>query len=219
MWSPRARRGSSSELRRVVRPGGIVALFEHNPLNPLTRVAVSRCEFDEGVTLAGRTATARLMTRAGLAVEERGVHHLHDVAAMVGAGRSDARWCPAGAQYYLAREAASVTRDRSDRRPPAPPAPPGLLTRREALARFGAAGLAIVGAGSVLSACEAAFRFRAARHGPIPSAERPADHRGRHALGSASVHAERPAPHRRQRAQVHAGALQRPAVPAGPGRA
>ena len=44
-----------------------------------------------------------------------------------------------------------MKRERSDRHPPAPSTPPELLTRREALARFGAAGLAIAGAGSVLS--------------------------------------------------------------------
>ncbi len=39
------------EMRRVTRPGGFLAVFEHNPLNPLTRRAVHDCEFDEGVVL------------------------------------------------------------------------------------------------------------------------------------------------------------------------
>ena len=99
---PHGRAAFIAELQRVVRPGGIVALFEHNPLNPLTRVAVSRCEFDEGVTLAGRTATARLMTRAGLAVEERG--YIIFTTSRRWSARADQMlaWCPAGAQYYLA---------------------------------------------------------------------------------------------------------------------
>ena len=39
------------EMKRVCRPGGLVAVFEHNPLNPLTRKAVRDCEFDRGVKL------------------------------------------------------------------------------------------------------------------------------------------------------------------------
>ena len=34
------------EIHRILRPGGIVAVFEHNPLNPLTRYVVKQCEFD-----------------------------------------------------------------------------------------------------------------------------------------------------------------------------
>ena len=38
----------ASELRRVVRPGGLAVIFEHNPYNPLTQHVVRNCEFDEG---------------------------------------------------------------------------------------------------------------------------------------------------------------------------
>jgi SAM-dependent methyltransferase len=31
------------EIRRVLRPGGLMILFEHNPWQPLTRLEVSRC--------------------------------------------------------------------------------------------------------------------------------------------------------------------------------
>ena len=43
--------GFLREMRRVVRPGGLVCLIEHNPLNPLTRLAVARCEFDRDAAL------------------------------------------------------------------------------------------------------------------------------------------------------------------------
>jgi ubiquinone/menaquinone biosynthesis C-methylase UbiE len=39
------------ELRRVTRPGGMLAIFEHNPLNPLTVRAVNTCPFDENAHL------------------------------------------------------------------------------------------------------------------------------------------------------------------------
>ena len=40
------------ELKRVARPGGLVCIMEHNPYNPLTRLAVMRCPFDHGCTFA-----------------------------------------------------------------------------------------------------------------------------------------------------------------------
>ena len=34
-----------------LRPGGVIGVFEHNPLNPVTRRIVSNCKFDKGVKL------------------------------------------------------------------------------------------------------------------------------------------------------------------------
>lgn len=39
------------ELHRVARPGGLVALIEHNRLNPATRLSVARCPFDKDAVL------------------------------------------------------------------------------------------------------------------------------------------------------------------------
>lgn len=58
---PPARAGFVREVLRVTRPGGLVAVFEHNPLNPLTRLVVRRCAFDEGVVLVRRRALERLL--------------------------------------------------------------------------------------------------------------------------------------------------------------
>jgi SAM-dependent methyltransferase len=55
-----------SEMRRVVRPGGLICVIEHNPLNPLTRLAVSRCEFDRDAALLGAGTTRKLMAEGGL---------------------------------------------------------------------------------------------------------------------------------------------------------
>jgi SAM-dependent methyltransferase len=54
------------EMRRVVRPGGLVCLIEHNPFNPLTRLAVARCEFDRDAVLLRAGRTRALMADAGL---------------------------------------------------------------------------------------------------------------------------------------------------------
>lgn len=40
-----------NEMRRVLKKGGIVYVFEHNPLNPLTRRTVNQCPFDENAIL------------------------------------------------------------------------------------------------------------------------------------------------------------------------
>jgi ubiquinone/menaquinone biosynthesis C-methylase UbiE len=58
--------GFLREMRRVVRPGGLVCLIEHNPLNPLTRLAVARCEFDRDAVLLRAGGTRALMADAGL---------------------------------------------------------------------------------------------------------------------------------------------------------
>ena len=68
---PPDRPGFAAELARVVRPGGLVVVFEHNPYNPLTRFAVSRCEFDEGVQLLRRTELTEMLTAAGLHTADR----------------------------------------------------------------------------------------------------------------------------------------------------
>jgi ubiquinone/menaquinone biosynthesis C-methylase UbiE len=59
-----------SEMRRVVRSGGLVVVFEHNPFNPLTRAAVNRCVFDEGVVLLRRRSVEAHLAAAGLALLE-----------------------------------------------------------------------------------------------------------------------------------------------------
>lgn len=48
------------ELRRVVRPGGVACIIEHNPYNPLTRLAVFRCPFDHDAVLLNAANAASL---------------------------------------------------------------------------------------------------------------------------------------------------------------
>jgi SAM-dependent methyltransferase len=63
---PAQRVGFLREMRRVVRPGGLVCLIEHNPLNPFTRLAVARCEFDRDAVLLHAGRTRALMADVGL---------------------------------------------------------------------------------------------------------------------------------------------------------
>lgn len=53
------------EMRRILRPGGLACVIEHNPLNPATRLAVLRCPFDEDAVLLRSGTTCKLMRGAG----------------------------------------------------------------------------------------------------------------------------------------------------------
>lgn len=52
-------------VRRKLAPGGRVFIFEHNPLNPLTRRAVATCPFDHDAVLLWPWEARRLTRSAG----------------------------------------------------------------------------------------------------------------------------------------------------------
>lgn len=63
----RAQRGELvREMARVTRPRGLVVVFEHNPLNPLTRLVVRNCDFDRDAELLRPRSVLDLYERAGL---------------------------------------------------------------------------------------------------------------------------------------------------------
>jgi ubiquinone/menaquinone biosynthesis C-methylase UbiE len=66
---PRERPSFAAELARVVRPGGLVVVVEHNPLNPLTRVVVRRCDHQR-IHMLGLRSLERLLLGASLTIAE-----------------------------------------------------------------------------------------------------------------------------------------------------
>ena len=54
-----------AELRRTTRPGGMLIVFEHNPLNPLTLRAVNTCPFDVNARLIRAAVLASRLAAAG----------------------------------------------------------------------------------------------------------------------------------------------------------
>jgi SAM-dependent methyltransferase len=104
---PRAERGAFvRELGRVTRQGGLVVVFEHNPLNPLTRLAVHRCEFDKDAVLLGRGETRQRLIRAGLQVaEERYILFFPWRGRLLERAEHALARFPLGAQYYVAAAA------------------------------------------------------------------------------------------------------------------
>ncbi|QKV20704.1 class I SAM-dependent methyltransferase [Oricola thermophila] len=95
-----------SELRRVLKPGGIACIIEHNPFNPLTRLAVARCPFDEDAVLLSPRRTRGLLAGAGFsALSTRQFLFLPwENRVAVAVERALAR-VPLGAQYVAIGEA------------------------------------------------------------------------------------------------------------------
>lgn len=92
-----------TELGRVTRAEGFVAIFEHNPFNPLTRKAVKDCEFDQDAVLVGNRALRRQFTASGLDVVEAA----HIIVApfdskITAAVERALAPVPVGAQHYVA---------------------------------------------------------------------------------------------------------------------
>ncbi len=106
---PSERLGFLAELRRVTRRGGLVVVFEHNPLNPLTRLAVRRCTFGHDAEMLSADELGHLFASAGLAVTERRFILLFPTRRTPlrelehALGR-----LPLGAQYYLAGREAGI---------------------------------------------------------------------------------------------------------------
>lgn len=96
------------EIRRVLAPGGRLFVFEHNPLNPLTRYAVNTCEFDEHAKLVLAPEMRRRVLKAGFGpVDVRyRIFFPHALRRLRGL-EAKMTWLPLGAQYYVVGRKAS----------------------------------------------------------------------------------------------------------------
>ncbi len=96
---PGQRRAVLRRIWRSLRPGGRIFVFEHNPLNPLTRRAVAQCEFDDDAVLLWPGELRRRLLSAGF--ETPRVHYVlffpHSLASLRPL-EPKLEWCPAGAQ-------------------------------------------------------------------------------------------------------------------------
>jgi SAM-dependent methyltransferase len=91
-----------AEMRRVVKPGGLVIVFEHNPYNPMTRYVVAHSELDRGVQLLSSPQLKRLMGAVGLAPQSRFILFTPLAHPLFRWLDGKLGWCPLGAQYYVA---------------------------------------------------------------------------------------------------------------------
>ena len=63
---PQNRAALTREIVRVLKPGGIFAIIEHNPFNPLTQLIVSRTPVDADARLLTASTARKLLKGAGL---------------------------------------------------------------------------------------------------------------------------------------------------------
>jgi len=90
------------EMSRVLKSGGVAMIFEHNPLNPLTKYVVNNCPFDENAVLLRGSKTVSLFQEAGFKMID--LRYVLSVPAKTSFSRRIDRLfskLPFGAQYYV----------------------------------------------------------------------------------------------------------------------
>jgi SAM-dependent methyltransferase len=90
------------ELRRVLAAGGMLSVFEHNPLNPLTVHAVQDCPFDVSAVLIRAGAMRARLRQAGFELPSLR-YRIFFPHALRGLRRLERRLArlPLGAQYHV----------------------------------------------------------------------------------------------------------------------
>ena len=90
------------EFHRVLKKGGLLVIFEHNPFNPLTRRVVNNCKFDADAVLLTQYAVKNLINDIGLNLVEGSYILFFPFRGPVFSILDRIlRWLPLGAQYYV----------------------------------------------------------------------------------------------------------------------
>jgi SAM-dependent methyltransferase len=93
----------SKEMHRILKPGGIAVVFEHNPYNPLTRKVVRDCEFDRDAVLLKHSRIKDLFKSAGFqTVVDKYIIFFPFKAGLFRVIENALGWLPLGAQQYIA---------------------------------------------------------------------------------------------------------------------
>jgi 2-polyprenyl-3-methyl-5-hydroxy-6-metoxy-1,4-benzoquinol methylase len=102
---PANRQTLVSDLAGRLTAGGKLVALEHNPINPATRLVVSRCAFDEGVILLTPAETSAYFSTATLRVVRR--DYIVFIPRFLSWLRPIERWLawlPLGAQFTVIGE-------------------------------------------------------------------------------------------------------------------
>lgn len=91
-----------AELRRVLKPGAQLMIYEHNPYNPLTVKAVNTCPLDENAILITAREMLRRCEIAGF-TQVRVDYRVFFPAPLkiLRPLENILRWLPVGAQYFV----------------------------------------------------------------------------------------------------------------------
>ncbi len=99
---PQDHLASLRELRRVLRPGAPLMVYEHNPFNPLTVRAVNTCPLDENAILIKAAEMGSRLVSAGFKQVDYNYRVFFPSALKRLRGLEDKiRWLPLGAQYFV----------------------------------------------------------------------------------------------------------------------
>ncbi len=91
------------QVKRVLKPGGRLYVFEHNPYNPLTRRVVNNCPFDADAVLLTSSYTARLLQKLGFAKTDIAFTIFfprHRIFQTILPFERFLKWLPIGGQYF-----------------------------------------------------------------------------------------------------------------------
>jgi len=98
-----ARELLTNEIRRVLRPGGLCCIFEHNPWNPVTQTIVKRCAVDVDAELLTVGTARRMLGRSDFRIRrtEYFLYLPESLFPSLGAAEKLLSRVPLGGQYAL----------------------------------------------------------------------------------------------------------------------
>lgn len=90
-------------IRRILRPGGVFCMIEHNPWNPVTQVIVKRCPVDSDAELLTASHAARLADAMDLKIVETDyfLYFPENVFERIGGMEQALRKVPLGGQFAM----------------------------------------------------------------------------------------------------------------------
>lgn len=93
----------TNEMLRILKPGGFAIIFEHNPVNPLTRRAVKECEFDRDAVLLSHKQIKALFDESGFKIEDDAfIIFFPFKGGLFRSFEKFLKWVPLGAQQFVA---------------------------------------------------------------------------------------------------------------------
>ena len=96
------RKSVADNLYKKCRNRGSIALFEHNPLNPVTQQMVSSCPFDADAVLLRANEAVNLLEKSGFKIiSKKYISFIPPVFKGIRKAERFLSWCPLGAQYFV----------------------------------------------------------------------------------------------------------------------